>query len=365
MIICVTALLSIVVLTEAFHVPSLVGRRNHQRLTLLSAKGFAGGGGGGGFGAATPQKKKTKKAALSQVKKKYGGTTAKDIALGTQKAIDQAMQALPEHLRLATELYQKLEQWDNRMQEMSILQQTNIPMGEMEGAQRARDQLEAIYKEHNLTPSDIHNIFQEITWDASADAKAARAITGSMPQEIELRVQRVCSAVADAVGSEGRCLDVGCGPGTLVPFLTKAGLTTEQIVGMDLSSEMIRNAKEQHPNIEFIAADYLSFEDEQGFDAIVLLSALHDMPDMHAVLAKSACLLRPGGKLLISHPQGASHVLNQARKNRILVKRGLPKTDELNSLELGLKLTIEPAGADSHEEGREGYFAVLEKETLP
>ena len=77
-------------------------------------------------------------------------------------------------------------------------------------------------------PVDRHEIWlRKNNMDASADAKAARAITGDMPKDIVERVDKACEIVAEAVqaaGSDGKCLDVGCGYGVLVPHLTECGV---------------------------------------------------------------------------------------------------------------------------------------------
>jgi SAM-dependent methyltransferase len=101
---------------------------------------------------------------------------------------------------------------------------------------------------------------------------------------------------------------------------------------------------------------------EAGFDSIVFCSALHDLHDSVAALKRASSLLRPNGKLVIVHAQGASHVARQVNANPVLVKRGLPEAEELRTLDLGgLKLTVEPAKAGSIQETNDGYLAVLQK----
>ena len=322
-----------------------------------STRRLAKKGGGGGFGAkATKPKKVSKEAMLKQVKKKYGGTSAQEIAQGTQKQIDRAMSELPSHLQVATQLYQQLLKWDSYVSTLSILQQSNLPPAELEGATLAREQLDQLCAEHQLTTADLHNTLQRITWDASADAKVARSLTGNMPLHIAERVDKACAYVG-----QGRCLDVGCGYGVLVPNLLKAGVRASQITGVDLSPEMIRNAQLLHPGVEFVATDFGAFTDETGFDAILFCAALHDLPDAKAALTKAASLLRPNGVIVIVHPQGNSHVLAQSKANPILVQRGLPTTEELEALDLGLSLVVAPAAAGTPDETRDGYLAVLQK----
>ena len=328
-------------------------------------------GGGGGFGAkvSSGPKPMSKKDAIKKVQKKYGGATPQEIAQATQQRIEADMQKLPPHVYAATQLYQNLQKWNAYLSNLPLMQHADLSTQELDGARLAQEELERFYQEHNFTEDDLRNVFQKITWDASADAKSARSITGNMPEEIAGRIDRACEIVAEAVlaaGTGGRCLDVGCGFGVLVPSLLKAGITPAQIYGVDLSTEMIRNGREHHSGVNFEATDFLKdYQDsaeEAGFDSIVFCSALHDLPDSLAALKKASSLLRPNGKLVIVHAQGASHVARQVIANPVLVKRGLPDTEELRNLDLGgLELTVEPAKAGSIQETNDGYLAVLQK----
>ena len=348
---------------QSFHAPP--HRRPSTEICRHAKK--AGGVAPKGFGAPkkSSNKKPSKKVILKRIEKTYGGTSTQQIAQATQARIEAAMRQLPPHLQMATQIYQQLQKWDARLNSMSILDQAQIPAAEMEGAQRARDELERLYKEHSLSAIDIRNTLQQITWDASADAKAARSVTGEMPADIAARVDKACALVTEAVGSDGRCLDVGCGFGVLVPYLTKSSrLKHKQIYGVDLSPEMIRNAQELNPGPTFEAVDFLNdfSQPSESFEAVIFCSALHDMPDMDATLIKAWSLVKPGGgRLIIVHPQGATHVAQQSRANPVLVPRGLPTTDEYRALNLeGATLVVEPAKTRS-EEDSEGYLAVLEK----
>jgi 2-polyprenyl-3-methyl-5-hydroxy-6-metoxy-1,4-benzoquinol methylase len=219
---------------------------------------------------------------------------------------------------------------------------------------------------------------QEITWNASADAKAVKSITGNMPKDIEYRVQRACQYVAETIilsSSEeqeedcntNRVLDVGCGYGVLVPYLQKAGIQSSQIYGIDLSSEMIRNAQSFYPDVTFEGANFLEFNNDNediSFGAIIFCASLHDIPNMKQVLQKAKSLLSPRKKrsIVIVHPQGASHVIQQHKANPIMVQRGLPTSTELEEWlcnDGSMVLSVQPADPKSDGERRDGYLAVL------
>lgn len=364
---------------------SISSIQKNERISLKVEKGFGTTNkGGSGFGSKNNINKKSpsttgklsKDAVLKKISKVYGGTTARDIAAGTQKKIQYEMQNLSEHLQKATQLYQKLRMWNARVATLSIIQLTNISQEDLDGAKRAQDELDSICTQHNLTMNDLHNIFQKMTWDASADAKAARAITGTMPPEITQRIDKACRIVGETVrlskNPKPRCLDVGCGFGVLVPYLMKSGeLNPSEIYGVDLSSEMIRNAHELYPEINFEAIDFLDEycgpKDGDGlFDSIIVCSTLHDLPDIPASLKKALSLIRPNGTLVIVHAQGAAHVDKQVESNPVLVKRGLPSVLELNELgiEMGFILEVAPAAANTPGDVSHGYLSVLRKNEL-
>jgi demethylmenaquinone methyltransferase/2-methoxy-6-polyprenyl-1,4-benzoquinol methylase len=332
---------------------------------------FAGGFGNPSKGSSSRKGFEPKNKGSTSIKKKlqikqriledYGG----DVAKGTEQRVQSFMSALPPEVKEIVDLYKKVRLWDASMSSLSIMQQANIPQRDIEGAKRARAQLETLLQEQALTENDIHNIFQKITWDASADAKAMNAKLGKMPEIIEERVNRACRIIAESVRKksrkDGRCLDVGCGHGTLVPNLLRAGIFPNQITGVDLSPEMIRNAKAMHRGVNFIDTDFLRFDPDQKFDAIIFCSALHDLPDVEQSLVKATSLLQPGGKLVLLHAQGAQNVDSQHRANPVLVKRLLPDRDELRVFadKMNLILELEPAEPGSDMDEQEGYLAVL------
>ena len=127
---------------------------------------------------------------------------------------------------------------------------------------------------------------------------------------------------------------------------------------------MIRNAQKLHGNeVTFVSGDFFQYQlpfDEDGFASVLFCSSLHDMPDVMGAIEKSISLLRKGGKLVLLHAQGASHVNQQVKSNHVMVPRGLPTVEELQAIE-GVKLIMEPADAKSKEESRDGYLAVLER----
>eukprot|EP00526_Cylindrotheca_closterium_P018525 CAMPEP_0113601936 /NCGR_PEP_ID=MMETSP0017_2-20120614/490_1 /TAXON_ID=2856 /ORGANISM="Cylindrotheca closterium" /LENGTH=366 /DNA_ID=CAMNT_0000510253 /DNA_START=48 /DNA_END=1148 /DNA_ORIENTATION=- /assembly_acc=CAM_ASM_000147 len=344
-----------------FHV-SIDLRTSPGRSRFQPFEAAKGGGGSKGFGGnkSSKPKRPNKASVVKQLQKKYGGTSPEDIAKGTQRIIDKRLQNLSSHMQEAVDLYQYIQKWNYQINMMSASPSSRIPQEQLDEVKRAEEELDELLKTHSLTTADLHNVLQAATWDASADAKVARSITGNMPTDIQRKVQKGCDTVATAIGVDGVLLDVGCGFGVMAPFFKKAGVAASQIYGIDLSTEMIRNAETLYPSSNWTAGDFFAYHPSTAFDAILFCSSLHDLPDPEKALTKAASLLNPEGIIVVMHAQGASQVLNQVRSNPVLVQRGLPTVVELQSLP-GVKLIADPAAPNSQQESRDGYIAVLQK----
>ena len=68
-------------------------------------------------------------------------------------------------------------------------------------------------------------------------------------------------------------LDVGCWFGDLYDFLTKEGCNNFKYTGLDILPTMIEKAKERHPDIEFIEAEYHKYKADR-YDIILSSGAL-------------------------------------------------------------------------------------------
>ena len=99
--------------------------------------------------------------------------------------------------------------------------------------------------------------------------------------------------------SSGWLLDLGGGTGRSSDGLSEQ---VDQIVICDLSMPMLRAAHEKgfgHP-VQASATD-LPFARET-FSRMMVIDALHHMPDQHSTVGEMIRLLRPGGRLLIEEP---------------------------------------------------------------
>lgn len=112
-----------------------------------------------------------------------------------------------------------------------------------------------------------------------------------------------------------RVLDVGCGYGSLVNYLTEQGFDAE---GIDEDLESVSVAQEVFPGIKVRLENAESLEEypSGSFDSVVLKDALHHLVcegDFQVSSQTLRRLLKPGGRLVILDPN-PMWILKIARK---------------------------------------------------
>jgi trans-aconitate methyltransferase len=92
-----------------------------------------------------------------------------------------------------------------------------------------------------------------------------------------------------------RILDLGCGTGHLASQIAASGAT---VVGVDRSPEMIQQAREKHPNLQFDVMDARDIAFLEPFDAIFSNATLHWITEPEKVVAGIVKSLKPGGRFV-------------------------------------------------------------------
>ncbi len=114
-------------------------------------------------------------------------------------------------------------------------------------------------------------------------------------------------------GELGTVADVGCGPGRAAAFLAARGL---EVVGVDVSPEMLASARNAHPAIRFEGGslDSLPFGDQTLAGAVCWYSIIYTPPtDFDEAFAELARVLVAGGYLLIAFQAGGGEKAQQGR----------------------------------------------------
>ena len=90
-------------------------------------------------------------------------------------------------------------------------------------------------------------------------------------------------------------LDLGCGTGSLTHKIAQSGA---RVVGLDASSEMLRQARQSFPEIEFVLADATQFSLGESFDAVFTNAVLHWILEPHKAFECVAKHLKSGGRFV-------------------------------------------------------------------
>ena len=99
-----------------------------------------------------------------------------------------------------------------------------------------------------------------------------------------------------------RCLDIGCGGGSMSLQLLKPG---RRITLQDLSEAMLERARASVPaglegNVETVAGDFLQVKlPAAGYGVVICLGVLSYVENLEPFLAKVHSLVAPGGHLII------------------------------------------------------------------
>jgi SAM-dependent methyltransferase len=115
--------------------------------------------------------------------------------------------------------------------------------------------------------------------------------------------------------AQGPVLDVGCGYGSLVAYLTERRIDVE---GIDPDEEAIRIARQRFPQakIRGLKAETLDEYSDGRFGAIVLKDALHHLTgegDVDVAFRNFRRILAPNGRLVILDPNPMA-ILRIARR---------------------------------------------------
>jgi SAM-dependent methyltransferase len=107
--------------------------------------------------------------------------------------------------------------------------------------------------------------------------------------------------LAEKVNGLGTICDLGCGAGQVAGYLRGRGASA---CGIDLSSEMVKQARRLNPDIAFQQGDMLALMDvaENSFGGIAAFySVIHiPRPSLVDALQEMKRVLRPGGSLLLT-----------------------------------------------------------------
>lgn len=173
------------------------------------------------------------------------------------------------------------------------------------------------------------------------------------PTADQIHLERLLLPFTYKLGHAREILDVGTGTGILFPILVSLA-SQARVVGLDLSSGMLAQARLKHPTVSCVQGDVhvLPFE-PSSFDFTLCYACFPHFEDKSKAVEEIRRVLRPGGWLLILH------AASRATINAIHAKVGGPIARDLLPSTKDMATLLTQAGFEDIgiEEGEDRYLA--------
>jgi len=132
-------------------------------------------------------------------------------------------------------------------------------------------------------------------------------------------------------------LDVGTGAGVLIPLIEP--YRPSLILACDLAEHMLVRVLRNHPNVRVFQCDIVrSAVKAATLDVIFVNAMFGNIADKPAACSNAAHALRPGGRLIVSHPEGRPFVDQLLAAGDLFIE-SLPTREEFQAL-------LEPTGLE-------------------
>jgi ubiquinone/menaquinone biosynthesis C-methylase UbiE len=121
--------------------------------------------------------------------------------------------------------------------------------------------------------------------------------------------RQLLNRFASELKGRGEVCDMGCGPGQVARYLHQAGV---DVFGLDLSPEMLEQARTLNPDIRFREGNMLALElEDQVLAGITAFYAIVNLPEesLPLVFREMRRVLQSGGLLLLAFHTGDEVVL--------------------------------------------------------
>ena len=156
------------------------------------------------------------------------------------------------------------------------------------------------------------------------------------PQDVMDRLAQIVSAGKLRRGEIG--LDVGTGVGVLIPLIRS--YQPALVLACDLAEKMLQRVQKKYPGVHTYRSDIaLLALDSASLDVIFMNAMYGNIADKPRTCRNAARMLRPNGRLVVSHPEGRTFV-EQLRLASNLFIESLPTLKESRGLlgPLGLEI---------------------------
>jgi len=150
-----------------------------------------------------------------------------------------------------------------------------------------------------------------------------------LPKDVPERLERIVASAEILKGDY--VLDVGSGTGILVPLIQR--YEPGRVFACDLSGAMLKQLKKNYSDVEAIVSDIreLTFP-ESILDVVYINACYPNIVDKVGTFANLGKMMKPAGRMVISHPLGKSFI------NSLKEKVPFPLDDFPEKSEAGMLL---------------------------
>ena len=134
------------------------------------------------------------------------------------------------------------------------------------------------------------------------------------------------------VKPDHRILDLGCGPGVLVPYLLEKMSQNSRLVEMDYAPEMIEANKNlnRDKRISFECAHVMDMPFEKAFfDRVICFACFPHFQDQQGAVKAIARVLKPEGRLVIAHLLSSDEIASHHKGHTPVSEDRLPPLDHM------------------------------------
>jgi len=155
------------------------------------------------------------------------------------------------------------------------------------------------------------------------------------PPEVMARLWEIVAAAELRPGAV--VLDVGTGAGVLIPLIQSH--QPSRVLACDVAEKMLQRVHDKYPAVRTYHTDFVLLAlVSASVDAIFMNGMYGNIADKPAACGNASRMLRSGGRLLVSHPEGRAFV-DHLRETSDLFIESLPTKEEFETL-------LEPLGLE-------------------
>jgi trans-aconitate methyltransferase len=148
------------------------------------------------------------------------------------------------------------------------------------------------------------------------------------PEEVMGRLRQIVASAGLHPGET--VFDVGTGAGVLIPLIQP--YRPSLVLACDLAENMLARVRRNYPDARAFQCDIVrSAVKAASLDVIFMNAVFGNIADKPAACSNAAHALRPGGRLIVSHPEGRAFV-DQLRAAGGLFIESLPTREEFLAL---------------------------------